>query len=85
MALVRTFLLPLHLAIVSSCPRGYTFCGDEGDVCIAKGDQIVSYGIDGVWAYKDHYSLFVDEYLGCNDDTFGDPVPTNLNPKECCR
>lgn len=62
-------------AILSS-PPVWTHCAAENERCNVSGDAVVRYGAKGVYAMRN-----VTNGVGCNNATFGDPIPGVL--KSC--
>ena len=62
-----------------SCPDKYEPCGSgyEGTTCSQSG--VVAYGLDYSWSYLNNPGSIV-----CDDETFGNPEPANINQMECC-
>ncbi len=51
-------------------PSGWTKCADEGGTCGVSGTTTVAYGASGTFVYRT-----VTGNIGCNNGTFGDPIP----------
>jgi Flp pilus assembly pilin Flp len=51
-------------------PAAWHACASEGGFCSFTGPAMVRYGANGIYA-----TLTVSNGIGCDNETFGDPVP----------
>eukprot|EP01084_Bolivina_argentea_P076195 138082_1 len=67
---------------IDTCDDGFILCATEGFLCSTNDTAIIAYGIDNRWSY---YKKTGGQDISCSDSIFGDPYPTNSNPKQCCK
>jgi hypothetical protein len=51
-------------------PPGWTFCANENQTCTFAGTKLVRYGANGTYVQQT-----ATNSIGCNNATFGDPLP----------